>query len=171
MDNQTIEQKEKAQKKDIRETGIINVIGGVVFCVFIVANWSRLMKFCLGAGKEFGSPFVTTIAVCIVLGVIVTGILFIVSGLFTLKTGKRAKGLPSFIPRDETAIPASGVALTLKAGNAALDEKDVAKLKTSFAEKSTDELKTIYSSRDKTEYRREVIEAARQILKERGELI
>jgi len=171
MDNQTTEQKEKAQKKNIREAGIINVIGGVVFCAAIAANWSRLMDFCLGAGKEFGSPFVTTIAVCIVLGVIVTGILFIVSGLFTLKTGKRAKGLPSFVPRDESAIPASGIALTLKEGNAAPDEKDVARLKTSFAEKSTDELKRIYSSRDKTEYGREAIEAVRQILKERGEVI
>jgi uncharacterized membrane protein YkvI len=98
MKDQTAEQKEISRKKEIREIGIINLIGGVVFCVFVAVNWSRLIKVCLGVGKVFGSPFVTTIAVCVVFGVIVTGILFIVSGLFTIKTGKRAKGLPSFIP-------------------------------------------------------------------------
>ncbi len=52
----------------------------------------------------------------------------------------------------------------------ALDEKDIAQLGASFAERATDELKAIYSKSATDEYRTEAIEAVRRILTKRGEL-
>ena len=51
-----------------------------------------------------------------------------------------------------------------------LDQKDVAQFKTSFSEKSTKELISIYVKRGTDEYRSEAIEAVRQILVDRKEL-